>query len=66
MRANKYWLIGAMLTPGDQMWSCDAAVAATTYSGEVQAAAATATAKHNTIPVWDSTKVSRLHFNDLQ
>ena len=55
-----------MLTPGDQMWSCDAAVAATTYSGEVQAAAATATAKHNTVPVWDSTKVSRLHFNDLQ
>ena len=35
-KTNKYWLIDATLTPGDQMWCLVAVVAATTYSDEVQ------------------------------
>ena len=35
------------------MWSIAAVVAATTYSDEVQAKTTTATAKNNTVPVWE-------------
>ena len=56
-KANKYRLIDATLTPGDQMW-CLAVLmwclaAATTYSDEVQATTTTATTKNNTVPVWE-------------
>ena len=50
---NKYWLIDATLTPGDQMWSLAAAVAAITCSDEVQAITTTATTKNNTVLVWE-------------
>ena len=51
-KTNKYRLIDATLTPGDQMRSPAAAVAAaTTYSVEVQATTTTATTKNNTVPV---------------
>ena len=52
-KTNKYWLIDATLTPGDQMWCLAAVVAATTYSDEVQATTTTATTKNNTVPVWE-------------
>ena len=51
-KTNKYRLIDATLTPGDQMWSLAAVAAATTYSDEVQATT-TATTKNNTVPVWE-------------
>ena len=35
------------------MWSIAAVVAATTYPDEVQATTTTATAKNNTVPVWE-------------
>ena len=50
-KTNKYRLIDATLTPGDQMLSLAAAVAATTYSDEVQATATTAATKNNIVPV---------------
>ena len=50
-KTNKYWLIDATLTPGDQMWCLAAFAAATTYSDEVQTTATTATTKNNTVQV---------------
>ena len=52
-KTNKYQLIDATLTPGDQMWCPAAAVSATTYSDEVQATTTTATTKNNTVQEWD-------------
>ena len=43
-KTNKYRLIDATLTPGDQMWCLADVAAATTYSDEVQA-----TTKNNTV-----------------
>ena len=53
LKANKYGLIDATLTPGDQMWSLAAVVTATTYSDEVQATTTTAATKNNIVPVWE-------------
>ena len=47
-KTNKYRLIDATLTPGDQIWWLAAVVAAPTYSDEVQA-----TTINNTVPVWE-------------
>ena len=52
-KTNKYWLIDATLTPGDQIWCLAAVVAAATYSDEVQATTTTATTINNTVPVWE-------------
>ena len=51
-KANKYRLIDATLTPGDQLWCLAVVIAAATYSDEVQAAT-TATTINNTVPVWE-------------
>ena len=47
-KTNKYRLIDATLTPGDQIWCLAAVVSAATYSDEVQA-----TTIDNTVPVWE-------------
>ena len=52
-KTNKYRLIDATLTPGDQIWCLAAVVAAATYSDEVQATATTAATINNTVPVWE-------------
>ena len=52
-KTNKYRLIDATLTPGEQMWSLAAVVVAATYSDEVQATTTTAAIKNNIIPVWE-------------
>ena len=51
-KTNKYQLIDATITPGDQIWCLAAVVAAATYSDEVQATT-TATTINNTVPVWE-------------
>ena len=53
IKTNKYWLIDASRTPGDQMWCLAAVIAAATYSDEVQATATTATTKNNAVQVWE-------------
>ena len=63
-KTNKYRLIDATLTPGDQMWCLVAiAAAATTYSDEVQPQQQQKATqfKHE-----NCTKESKLHFSDLQ
>ena len=66
-KTNKYRLIDATLTPGDQIWCLAAAVAAATYSDEVQATtAATTINKYKQFQYENSIKASRLHFSDLQ
>ena len=50
-KTNKYRLINATLTPGDQTWCLAAVVAAATYSDEVQVTATTATTINNIVPV---------------
>ena len=52
-KTNKYRLIDATLTPGDQMWCLAAVTAATTYSDEVQATITTAATKNSTVQVWE-------------
>ena len=53
-KTNKYRLIDATLTPGDQIWCLAAAIAtAATYSDEVQATATTATTINDTVSVWE-------------
>ena len=51
-KANKYRLIDATLTPGDQIWCLAAVVAAATYSDEGQATTTTSTTINDTVPVW--------------
>ena len=52
-KTNKYRLIDATLTPGDQIWWLAAVVALATYSDKVQATTTTATTINNTVPVWE-------------
>ena len=52
-KTNKYRLIDATLTPGDQIWWLAAVVAPATYSDKVQATTTTATTINNTVPVWE-------------
>ena len=52
-KTNKYRVIDAALTAGDQIWCLAAVAAATTYSDEVQAIATTAATENNTGPVWE-------------
>ena len=49
-KTNKYRLIDATRTPGDQICCLAAVVSAATYSDEVQATT-TATTINNTVPV---------------
>ena len=53
IQADKYRLIDATITTGDQMWCFAAVAAATTFSYEVQATATTAKTKNNTVQVWE-------------